>query len=432
MKRGLCFSAALLAGCLCFAGGAPGSVSAGPDPDNLIVIQERAQETLNRKAEKYHEEARRKAAQSQGILEQLNDLRREAAEAQSRVERLEAEGRRLQEQSAAISRDIAATAGELARLGGLMRARAVSIYKYGQREGMFFIFSARDSHEILTTSYLLSRLVRQDQGLFQELEKESAGLARSRAALEESRAQVQRQTAELRQQRAGLDASIRKTNALLKDIRRQQKKAETAAGELAQAQQELGNRILALRKQREMKPSPPPEQAPAPSRQPEPAEKTPPAARQPEPAEKTPPAARQPQHYTWLPRGAALEWPVRGAVAIPFGSRVHPVFRTKIFNSGIDIKAASGTPVRAAGPGEVLFQGWLRGFGQVIIIDHGGDISTVYAHLAATSVQVGDAVQAGSIIGTAGSSGTNTEPGLHFEVRRGGSAQNPLNYLRKS
>ncbi|MBR0256512.1 MAG: M23 family metallopeptidase, partial [Synergistaceae bacterium] len=111
--------------------------------------------------------------------------------------------------------------------------------------------------------------------------------------------------------------------------------------------------------------------------------------------------------------------------------RVHPVFKTKVFNSGIDIQAAAGTPVKAAGAGEVLYRGWLRGFGQVVIIDHGGNLSTVYAHLGGTSVNEGSTVKTGTVIGRVGNTGTDQEYGLHFEVRRGGSAVNPMNYLRK-
>ena len=85
----------------------------------------------------------------------------------------------------------------------------------------------------------------------------------------------------------------------------------------------------------------------------------------------------------------SLAWPMTGTVTMQYGSRVHPTFKTKIFNSGIDMAASAGTPVKAAGPGEVLYQGWLRGLGQVVIIDHGGDLTTVYAHLGRTSVREG-------------------------------------------
>ncbi|MBR1418194.1 MAG: M23 family metallopeptidase, partial [Synergistaceae bacterium] len=102
-----------------------------------------------------------------------------------------------------------------------------------------------------------------------------------------------------------------------------------------------------------------------------------------------------------------------------------------VFNSGIDIKASQGAPVKAAAGGEVLYTGWMRGFGQVVILDHGGNISTVYAHLSSTQVKEGQSVRAGSVLGAVGNSGTESEYALHFEVRKAGSAQNPMNYLKK-
>ena len=78
-----------------------------------------------------------------------------------------------------------------------------------------------------------------------------------------------------------------------------------------------------------------------------------------------------------------------------------------------------------------MYQGWLRGFGQVIIIDHGGDLTTVYAHLGGASVREGISVKAGTVIGRVGNTGTDSEYGLHFEVRKNGSAVNPMNYLRR-
>jgi murein DD-endopeptidase MepM/ murein hydrolase activator NlpD len=102
-----------------------------------------------------------------------------------------------------------------------------------------------------------------------------------------------------------------------------------------------------------------------------------------------------------------------------------------MFHSGIDISAPRGTPVRAAAPGEVLFEGWMRGYGRVIIIDHGRNFSTVYAHLSSTQVREGTIVGAGTLIGTVGDTGTTTGNHLHFEVREGSTARNPLDFLRR-
>jgi murein DD-endopeptidase MepM/ murein hydrolase activator NlpD len=130
-------------------------------------------------------------------------------------------------------------------------------------------------------------------------------------------------------------------------------------------------------------------------------------------------------------RGNMFDWPLRGPISSPFGGRVHPVFKTKSFHSGLDVAAPRGTPIAAAAPGEVLYEGWMRGYGQVVIIDHGRNYSTVYAHMSSTRVKEGTIVKAGTILGTVGNTGTATGYHLHFEVRQGSTAKNPLDYLKR-
>ncbi len=116
-----------------------------------------------------------------------------------------------------------------------------------------------------------------------------------------------------------------------------------------------------------------------------------------------------------------------------FGWRMHPVYGTWRYHSGIDIAAGSGTNVLAAAPGKVILS--LNygnySYGECIIIDHGGGVSSLYGHLLNGSrrVQVGDTVSAGQVIGLVGSTGVSTGPHLHFEVRENGQVVDPLNYV---
>ena len=128
-------------------------------------------------------------------------------------------------------------------------------------------------------------------------------------------------------------------------------------------------------------------------------------------------------------RRVRLVWPVRGRITSGFGYRIHPIFKTKRFHAGIDIAAPTGTAVKAAASGEVLYAGWLRGYGKVIIILHRGGMATVYAHLRDIVVREGQRVAQGEIIGSVGSTGWSTGPHLYFEVRIDGRAVNPLKYL---
>ncbi len=118
-----------------------------------------------------------------------------------------------------------------------------------------------------------------------------------------------------------------------------------------------------------------------------------------------------------------FSWPLSGRLTSRFGPR------NGSFHDGIDIAAPVGTPVRAAAAGRILFSDALRGYGNVVIVKHANGFTTVYAHHRRNLVKAGQVVQRGDIIGEVGETGRVTGPCLHFEVRSGKNARNPLHYL---
>jgi murein DD-endopeptidase MepM/ murein hydrolase activator NlpD len=125
----------------------------------------------------------------------------------------------------------------------------------------------------------------------------------------------------------------------------------------------------------------------------------------------------------------SMVWPVNGPVTSPFGWRIHPILGTRRFHTGIDIGAGYGTPIHAADGGTVIYATWMSGYGNVIIIDHGRGISSLYAHQSNLAVGSGARVARGQTIGYVGSTGFSTGPHLHFEVRVNGNPVDPMGYL---
>jgi septal ring factor EnvC (AmiA/AmiB activator) len=125
-----------------------------------------------------------------------------------------------------------------------------------------------------------------------------------------------------------------------------------------------------------------------------------------------------------------LTWPVSGRVVGEFGPQVHPRFGTKTFRNGIDIEVSQGTAIVAPFPGHVVYSGWFRGYGNLVILDHGNEYFTLYGHAAEIKVNEGDDVRQGQPIATVGDSGSLGGPHLYFEVRHQGKPQDPVTWLR--
>jgi septal ring factor EnvC (AmiA/AmiB activator) len=125
-----------------------------------------------------------------------------------------------------------------------------------------------------------------------------------------------------------------------------------------------------------------------------------------------------------------LPWPTEGRIIAAFGAQVHPRFGTRTFRNGVDIEAGEGREVGAVYGGHVIYTGWFKGYGNLIILDHDSDYYTLYAHIADILVKEGDDVRQGQRIGTVGDTGSLEGPRLYFEVRFQGKPQDPEQWLR--
>ncbi len=374
--------------------------------DAQIAAEERRQKEIDRKIEEYRNSIRQMDKKADGLIDRIDRSKQDAKKAEQDILVLEAHVARLQKSIGILNEEMSRTRNRINDLALQLKYRLIDIYKYGGTEELQLIFASGSAHEVLNSIYLLDRMAKHDQFLIEQLQGKKREIALSQQTLEDHRDRLKEQSQSLGQERQKYNAIVRQSNTFLNDVRRQKALAEKAAREMEAAQKAVGETIMTLIRQKKER----------------------------EEADRKAGRGRQAVNYL-EGRGSVFDWPLRGPISSPFGTRVHPVFKTKSFHSGLDIAAPKGTSIRAGAPGEVLFVGWMRGYGQVVIVDHGQlkgqDYSTVYAHMSSTAVREGARVSAGTVVGAVGNTGTATGYHLHFEVRIGSTAKNPLDYLKR-
>ena len=276
----------------------------------------------------------------------------------------------------------------------LIRDRAVEMYMGGVPDLGVVVFGAGDmTTAALGVSYAQD-VVSSSEVLMNDLQGLQSLEARQKAGVEDRKAAVQATLAELDRRQAELEADrvevdIRKSEAEA-EMDREQKLLDQVTHDIGSIEGEL---TALERESKKME------------------------------AEI---AARQRASGE---RPSTLGWPVDGRVTSPFGWRIHPIFGTKKLHTGIDISSAYGTPIRSAGYGTVILAQTYGGYGKATVVDHGGGLSTLYAHQSKIIVKEGQDVKLGEVIGYVGCTGYCTGPHLHFETREDGTPVDPMKYL---
>ena len=127
----------------------------------------------------------------------------------------------------------------------------------------------------------------------------------------------------------------------------------------------------------------------------------------------------------------SLSWPSEGKVAIPYGSQKDPQFDTPVFRNGVHIQTDASADARSVYAGKVIFAEWFKGFGQLVIVNHGSGYHTLYGNLSEIFSRVGDIIKENQVIGKVGTSGILNAPGLYFEIRYNGKPLDPIQWLKK-
>ncbi len=369
----------------------------GEKQRDLQQTQRRLKEERAKAAEARKREAGL-LAELETIDKRLNEKRRQVAALDARVKKAQAD---ISELQGDIARLQAQRAGQEDALGRRLRA----LYKLQAQGGVLPVLLSGDDPVVQAVQLRhLTTLATVDARLIREYRVTSEGLADRKERFEGRRQELSALRAEAEGERAEADREAAKRRVLLARVRDERAYHDRMVGELSEATRRLEAFIKELQeKQRRLSKIPPPQR--------------------PRPGETTPSVG-----FGAL-RGRLL-WPADGRVVGEYGPQVNPRFGTKTFRNGIDIEAVEGTAIMAVYPGHVVFTGWFRGYGNLIIVDHGNEYYTLYAHAADVKVAEGEDVKQGQAIGTVGDTGSLQGPRLYFEVRYEGKPQDPAQWLR--
>ncbi len=333
--------------------------------------EKRAQsDALQSKIESLSEEKRAIDEEADAAIAEHKSLRAALDETLERMDKNEA---RLKEVEADYKK-------KSAKLGKRVR----DIYVNGQISYLDVLFGAKDFSDFMTRMDLLKKVIKQDYDLVHVVLNEKEEIENTQKSLEKDKEAKAEQELKARQAREVMEEKVRKRKAIIDQMKNGKATVDRQYDELMAASKQI-EEMLRRSSMANM-----------------------------------PPTAGG---------NGSMIWPVGGTITSEYGWRVHPITGTQKYHSGIDIGADYGAPIAAAAAGTVEYAGWISGYGNTIIINHGGGISTLYGHNQSLAASVGQQVSQGETIAYCGSTGNSTGPHCHFEVRQNGEPVSPYGYL---
>jgi septal ring factor EnvC (AmiA/AmiB activator) len=321
------------------------------------------------------------AADLQAVETEIVRLGGRVAEQKRRLAAMESEIAEREAAEAEARRAVAASEADV-------RRRLTALYKGGETGLVKILFSPSSPAQMAQDYDYLGRIVRRDRELLAAYRRQLAELQTVLARLTVLRREQQAALAALAESQKTARQALRLKEELLVQVRGDRQVLAAALAEL----RDRAGRLAELVKKLE---------------------------------------SAKPREYSensglFASRKGHLPWPLEGAIRIGFGTGRHPELGTMYDSHGIEIAAVGEKPIRAVGPGRVLFANWFKGYGNLLIIDHGDSYYSLYAQASRLGKKVGDLLAAGDILGYSGLDGSK---GVYFEIRRGGTPLDPLAWL---
>lgn len=351
------------------------------------------------------ERARGLESREQSVLRQIHDIERQIDRSQRTLTLLNDEIRELNNEIGFLGRQLDQCARQLEGKKTVLNRRLRGIYKRGRLHSLAVLFGSHSFADFLRRYKYLTLIANQDKRLVREVGQLRNSYTQYKQAGERKLALRLVRREELERERKQLQQSENARQKLLTSVKAQRAEVLKSLAE-RRAEAERFREMIAEweRRRREAME-----------------------------------AARRegrilPPEVSHLDgRRGSLTWPVaRGSVLRAFGPYTDQITRTRVINNGIDIRAVEGENVLSVGGGTVMRVEWYRSYGKMVMIDHGGQVYSLYTHLNDIFVAPGDVVREGQVIANVGQTGSLEGPLLHFEIREGARAVDPRTWLRRN
>lgn len=329
-------------------------------------------------------------------IRQLHEIEQNIELTQALIEELAVTADSLAEDMAQARHSVDSVGVELDKRQAIMEERLRQIYKSGKVTLPSIIFGSASAAEALHRIRFAQDLNRYDRSILDKIREDQRRRNTEVAILSIQNSYYQDILNKKAEEKVLLSSQIEERKELINSIQQEKEKWLAKIESLKKAQQELHDLVKNLIKQRD--------------------------AASEELAKKL--------NFSFAKRKEKMLWPIQGEIVSAFGRQTHPEYGTSIINKGVSIAGKKGEAVRAVAPGIVEFVGRLPGYGKVLILNHYDGYLTIYAHLGAASMKKGVEAAAGDNLGTIGGS-TSDDSTLHFEIRKGTDALDPLLWLRK-
>ena len=353
--------------------------------DELEESRDKLQE-VSRQIRQQRENLNQTAKKEKTVMGQLQALEKSIYNAEQQIDKLNSRIQNLEENIVITEKEIQAAEEELANQIGILSQRLVFIHENGDVSYLEVLFGATDIKDFLTRFDLLNLIVEQDMELIDTINRSKQQLSIKKNDLEVQKRELVKAKETQKGMIETLDLQRADKQELLGTIKQEKEQYQKALDELEETSRQLEDIIRKA----------------------------------------------QAGNSSGVVGTGTYTWPTPGwsTITSPYGMRYHPILKTNRMHTGVDIGAPGGANIVAADDGTVIQTGWMGGYGQVVVIDHGNGISTLYAHQSQILVEVGANVIKGQTIGKVGSTGWSTGPHLHFEVRVNGAYTNPMTYLK--